>query len=447
MPAPLTSPALPAGVLLFGMVFCLAGAHFVGLPWQTGATAALYGVLAAWVGVLAWQRRRDIPPLGAIDWLFILFMGLVLASAAACGFSAPGLQKYGRYLPFLVVVPYLCGRLMGTADLLKFVLVLASAGLGMLPLLLIDYFWSPEVEGRSARWPFFGYDHSALLIGMLLAGALVSLASYVVAERNEPSGASRTRSAMLLAAIGLASVAVVVTGGRGAALAAVIGTTFLCLTAHWRRPVARLLVPLYVVGVVIASLMALPKPQAQFYGNLATRPLVVLGSQAGETAEEADSRSGPILGTASCRPFEEGTNSVAMRWVLYQEAVAIFLDRPWLGTGPALFGKYSCTGSLGFPHSTVLQAFAELGLAGGALYLGLMAAAFIALARRTCARAGSRQRTAAWVGLALFTTYLLTDQIYGNYFMATATYLLAGVAAGMDRQAGANREEARSGDE
>jgi len=40
--------------------------------------------------------------------------------------------------------------------------------------------------------------------------------------------------------------------------------------------------------------------------------------------------AGPILGEASCQPFKEGNNSVAMRWVLYREGVAMLVAHPYM---------------------------------------------------------------------------------------------------------------------
>jgi O-antigen ligase len=81
----------------------------------------------------------------------------------------------------------------------------------------------------------------------------------------------------------------------------------------------------------------------------------------------------------------------------------------------------------GYPHSTILQSFAELGVAGGLLFAGLMA----------CAMTGSLQRTGGskhWMMpliLGMFVQYLATDQFYGNYLMAAGTYFWVGVAASM----------------
>jgi len=127
-----------------------------------------------------------------------------------------------------------------------------------------------------------------------------------------------------------------------------------------------------------------------------------------------------------------------MRWVLYQEAMAMFLENPIFGVGAARFGEQSCTGAMGFPHSTILQGGAELGLIGGGLLIGLMILAAVTLARPFLSvRQGSNWSAHAFV-LALFAAFQLGDQIYGNYFMSVGTWLLLGIAASM--RAVGNRE-------
>ena len=137
----------------------------------------------------------------------------------------------------------------------------------------------------------------------------------------------------------------------------------------------------------------------------------------------------PILGEASCQPFKEGNNSVAIRWVLYSEAMAMFQEHPYIGVGASRFGERSCIGPGGYPHSTMLQGFAELGLMGGGLVAGLLVLAGVTLARPFLpGRQGSNWSADVFV-LALFIMFVVADQIYGNYFMSVGTWLMAGIAA------------------
>jgi len=73
----LYSPAYPAAWLLFGMLFALAVAHFMAIPWPQLASVAFYAVALVWVSVLAWRERRNFWPVTALDVLFVGFVLLV----------------------------------------------------------------------------------------------------------------------------------------------------------------------------------------------------------------------------------------------------------------------------------------------------------------------------------------------------------------------------------
>ncbi len=176
------SPAYPAAWLLFGMTFALAGAHFMAAPWARLATVTFYAVALAWVSVLARRGRRHFWPVTALDVLFVGFVLLVSASLVFQGGSWEESGKFARYLPFMVGIPYLCGRLMRECDIEHFSRIVLYAGLGVLPLLLLDRAVSPEQGGP--RWAFFGQSHGALLVGALLAAALIALCVRGAASRN-----------------------------------------------------------------------------------------------------------------------------------------------------------------------------------------------------------------------------------------------------------------------
>jgi O-antigen ligase len=148
-------------------------------------------------------------------------------------------------------------------------------------------------------------------------------------------------------------------------------------------------------------------------------------------AEPPRGATEPILGEASCRPLREGINSTAIRWVLYQEATAMLLTNPVWGVGAAKFGEHSCTGSNGFPHSTILQAFAEMGLIGGGLLVVLLVFCVITLIRPFLSVGHKRAWPADAFVLTLFVVFILADQFYGNYFMSVGMWLVVGITGSM----------------
>lgn len=452
LPTLLQTPASPAITVLFGMVFCLAVVHFAGLPWRQTATVTFYAALSAWVAWLLWQRRASLGRFGRIDIVFVAFVTIVLISLVATQGWAGDAQKYPRYLPFLVLVPYLCGRLMGASDRDLFSRVILVAGVVMLPLLLLDRLTSAGREG--ARWAFFGKDHGALLVGGLLAAALLALCVRVLGCRNPDARNDRSERLVFLGLIGIVTVFLVWVMARGWLLAGLVAVAVTCLSARHRLLTTRLALlaaVLAIAGVTLVSLPRLDPVSGEFYARLLTRPppiplgadpapvpsgahpaRVPIGANLAPVPVSANlAKAGPILGEASCQPFKEGINSAAIRWVLYREAMAMFKEHPYIGVGASRFGEHSCNGSGGYPHSTMLQGFAELGLMGGGLLAGLLVLAGVTLARPCLpSRQGSNWPADAFV-LALFVTFAVADQIYGNYFMSVGTWLMLGMAAGI----------------
>lgn len=436
------SPVYPSAWLLFGMAFSLAMAHFFSFTWSKTATVVFYLVPFVWVPMIIWHRRGILLGIGRIDILFALFVLVVLVSSSGMqGGFVETTRKYILYMPFMMVIPYICGRLMRVPDIAQLLRVTLVAGLAMLPLLLLDRFMSLGREGR--RWPFFGLDHGALLVGGLLAAALLALCVRVLGCRNPDARNDRSERLVSLGLIGIVTVFLVWVMARGWLLAGLVAVAVTCLSARHRLLTTRLgllAAVLAIAGVTVVSLSRLDPVSGEFYAMLLTQPAPVGANPtpapagANPTPAPVDTslaKAGPILGEASCQPFKEGINSLAIRWVLYREATAIFMEHPYLGVGAARFGEHSCIGPGGYPHSTILQGFAELGLVGGGLLAGLLSLAAITLLRPFLTAGQGSIWSANAFALALFAMFLVADQIYGNYFMSVGTWLMLGIAASM----------------
>ena len=447
----LVSPALPAATLLFGTVFFLAFFQFAGLRWHPAVTVSLYSGLLAWVTLIAWNRSKIKGAISVMDVLFGVFILLVVVSLFIQ--DTPAGWKYGRYLPFLALVPYVCGRLMCVASMALLFKIVASAGTFMLLLLLLDYYERLSSLEVYSRWPFFGHDFALVLIAILIAASLIVLTAFFLAGKGKRFTQLTLSQIVMLVIIGLMSAALVTVAARGAILAGMAGIFILLIKASKWSLFSKINLILYFVLVMIGAYLLLPKPQIQGYTNLATMPEVLISAEE-YSAQQRDPTnpnwiprnrtwdpavhawvpvkrtSKPILGPDSCRAVDRGINSLAIRWTLYQEAWAIFWKKPLWGVGAASFGRYSCAGETGFPHSTTLQAFSELGMVGGILYCSLLLTAFLVFVQK--AFMGVTKTSAiAQLSLSLFLMYLLTDQLYGNYFLAVGSYFFVGVAAGM----------------
>jgi hypothetical protein len=141
-----------------------------------------------------------------------------------------------------------------------------------------------------------------------------------------------------------------------------------------------------------------------------------------------DISAGPILGMESCKVVLAEQDSIAIRRIFYREAITMFLNSPVFGVGAGVFGSHSCLASVGHAHSTILHAFAELGLVGGLPFLSFLLASLVVLFRAFMH--SEEQSKPILLGLImLLGLHILVDQVQGNYFFSIGFYTFVGVAA------------------
>lgn len=420
----LWSPATAAVLLLFGLVFGVAISHLAGAQWPSVATRIYYLGLFIWGVLLLIQKRDRIHAPSLIDVLFLIFLLWLLVSIVTHDEERVSVSYYAKFLPFLVLLPYCLGRLMEKEDFSTFRSLLPWLATFLLLLCVLDFWRLPNNETtHSLRWIFFGINHSPLLIAIVVSLALLSLSNCLVApDRLHPP----LLQVVMWGALGGFTVALVMIAARGVLIACAVALLLMVLLARdapWPR---RLLIAAYFFALIAAAFFMLPKPQSELYARarVATEQrLAINQSIAGQI--EILSPSGDALDTR-CGPLREGVNSIAIRGVLYLEAISLAQQYPLMGVGAARFGDYSCAGSGAYPHSTVLQAFAELGILGGTALLMLFIASLSSVMHAYRNTSIQLNETIFWIALLSFFAQL--DQIYGNYFMAAASFFLFGVA-------------------
>jgi hypothetical protein len=426
------APAWLACSILYGMVFLFAVTHLLGVTWQSWMTIAFHVTLLFWGTTLAWVHRKRLMSLSAYDALFAFFLLFVLGSVVLQDTFRFGADTYSRFLPFLMVLPYFCGRMMRESDIELFSRIAISLGLTLVPLLLIDRFLSSDLG--QMRWPFFGQNHSPLLVAAGLVAVILSLVAH--GTRTPTSGIRAGFGPPNYLLICMFTVFLVWVAARGWLVALISAIAILAVASYRHHELRRkyLKVLLCVAATVVASLAFLPPSYSHFYAKLLSEHAQVQATLQGQCltwTKDDPQVSCPILGEQSCAPLKEGVDSVAIRQVLYREALAMFKLSPAFGVGAARFGHYSCTGEQGFPHSSILQGLAELGVIGGGLLLLLVFLAAQTLIRNLNKPDASNSKTAAPFVFAMFAAILIADQIYGNYFMAAGMYLMLGISGGM----------------
>lgn len=424
----LISPAIPAALLLYGIVFGFAIFSYIGWPWLLSETTFLYLGIFAWslVAIITQWKMRGFS-INRIDVLFLVFLLLVLVSAVFHWWE--GTIKYFQYIPFFFILPYLLGRMMLDKDVLLFRKTLIGLGSGLLLLMLMDYF-----RRANSPSPFlFEQSHGAMLSGLVLSGTLLALLSMLILPAASNIGSSvyeRRFSLIGYTMLALVASAMVWISSRGSAIAAVVGMATLlifCSFCGWKK---KILILLYVgLFVLMASMYSFQnKYNQEYYQQLFQRPSVALNVGGGDEASQAGrlEYGKPILGEKTCSNIAD---SVSDRWIHYQSAWKMFLEKPLTGVGANSYGFYSCAGPGWYPHSTILQVLAELGVLGGLVYLALIWMAFRALITRYSSSVDTLSRVNMGWALAFVVLQITTNQFYGNYFMSAGFYFVVGLAA------------------
>ena len=427
----LKSPATPAAILLYGIVFGFAMWSYLGLQWPRYLTITFYVVTAVWAMVVIVRRWRSIGfSLNRVDILFCAFLFWVLGSVATHWWK--GTIQYLEFMPFFFILPYLLGRMMVAQDLGLFKKILIGMAAALLLLMPIEY-WINSQPGflyeNSPAPILFGQGHGTLLSGLLFSAALLALISRVTSPATLNAGSEGYKKQypvfdyLLLAAIVLAMVWI---ASRGAAVAAVLGMIalfFFSPLLGWGKKISILLyLSLFVLLAFTISFQN--KHHEEYFQLLFLRPSVALSKAPSQTPRLEYGK--PILGESICKAIP---NSIADRWIHYRSAWEIFLAKPLTGVGANSYGFYSCTGPGWYPHSTILQVLAELGILGGLLYFSLLWIVVRApIARYMSAIDVSIKANMGWL-LAFIVLQFTTSQFYGDYFMSAGLYFVMGLAA------------------
>jgi hypothetical protein len=432
----LSSPAVPLAILLNGQLFYLGAMTALGLRPSTYVTATCYVFIFLWAAiVLAHSRSVLRPSLCIIDALVAVFLLVLLSSLTWHRFD--GWERLLAYLPFFVVLPYLCGRMLKTHQAVELAGVTLALGFLMYFIVVAWFTFASTADDYGARPELFGYNHTTLLAGLLFGSVAVLLAARLARPLQRPRG--WLVNTMILMAMPPLFWMQQLVGARGGFIVASFVTVLFLMLARWVDISKRLAIICFLVMFVSLGFKMLPEKQVRFFSRMSSdlelqimrvSPDLKLQIKRHKLAHDV---CGEIEG------FQEMGSSVAVRKLLYWNAANMALKYPLSGVGAGGYGNSLCGDSRYFPHSTLLQAFAELGLIGGLILVGIVGLVARGLAQ--CVFSGDRpeRRNTAWMLMSLWGFYLMTDQLYGNYFLALPFSLLTGVAVAMLKNKDSNQ--------
>ncbi|WP_035677563.1 O-antigen ligase family protein [Bradyrhizobium liaoningense] len=357
--------------------------------------------------------RRQVS-ITAIDVTFCLVSVLLAVHLKVFTLHA-GLRDWALLVTFWVG-PYAAARLVSAQDITRILKILGAITLTVSAGAFAWQFSLQLTAGDNLRPVMLGLNHGVLIVAVALGISVVIQVSDASAKY---SLATCTRP--MIAA--LVTAELVVLGARGVVIAAIATALLMVLapTRDGRR--GRIVVfAAILVGATLALILNHVARDFMVRAYLPLEPPAGAGVPGlGVPGLGRDSR-------AECDQLNKMVDSTPIRIWLFQQGFLLFQETPVFGIGLENFAAHTCPGS--FPHSTILQAFVEMGTVGGIAYVLLLGTAILLLIGLTIDRLPCTSRPAIVV-LALLLFFIILDQFYGRILLSSTAGLLLGFSASL----------------
>ena len=367
--------------------------------------------------------RRQVS-ITAIDVTFCLVSVLLAVHLKVFTLHA-GLRDWTLLVTFWVG-PYAAARLVSAQDITRILKILGAITLTVSAGAFTWQFSLQLTAADNLRPVMLGLNHGVLIVAVALGISVVIQVSDASAKY---SLATCTRP--MIAA--LVTAELVVLGARGVVIAA-IATALLMVLAPTRDG-RRGRIVVFAAILVGATLALILNHVARDFMVRAYLPLESPAG-AGVPGLGVPGLGVPGLGVpglgrdsrAECDQLNKMVDSTPIRIWLFQQGFLLFQETPVFGIGLENFAAHTCPGS--FPHSTILQAFVEMGAVGGIAYVLLLGTAIFLLIGLTIDRLPCTSRPAIVV-LALLLFFIILDQFYGRILLSSTAGLLLGISASL----------------
>ncbi len=432
MLAVLRLPAIPLALLISGSFYYFVAMSLIDVHPFPAATGIFYGTLCAWSLAAVWLNRKEVDvKIDVADIIFIILLATIIVSTV--GHSLMPNLKHIKFLPFFMIVPYVCSRILTQKQII--ILIKISVWCAAVALLVIgaQLILRPQFYGD--RPLLFGYNHLGVLSSILLGSLAALIIAHVLRPGVEPRLLLFQKAGLVF--LPLVIAAMMYLGGRGGTAAFILCASFILFSAVFFGIRKKILISLSIYILLCVSLVftLLPKNQSEFFVRAAQD---MRGPGLHSIKKQTTEPKG------ACQKIQwaaEHGHSIEVRKLLYGAAFSMAGTAPMFGIGAGMFGERLCNDEAYFPHSTILQALAELGVWGCALLLGVTLLAGNKLLHIVFdIGANPNRRITAWLLLSLGVFYFLIDQIYGDYFTSIAVYILIGTSVALATNQSAHSE-------
>jgi hypothetical protein len=363
----------------------------------------------------------------AIDLMFCLVSVLLSVHLKFFTLDA-GLRDWALLVTFWIG-PYAAARLVSAQDITRFLKILGAITLTVSAATIAWQISIQLTSGDNLRPVMLGVNHGVLIVALAL-GIFVAIQAGGASEKNSPATWTRTIIAALVTA------ELVVLGARGVVIATIATGLLIVLAPARDRRRGRIAV--FAAILVGATLALILDNVARDFMVRAYQPLeqsagagILSESMTAGVPRESVKAGVPServkqVSKEECDQLNKMVDSTPIRLWLLRKGFSLFQDTPVFGIGLENYAAYTCPGS--FPHSTILQAFVEMGAIGGIAYVLMLGAATFSLIVLAIDRLLYTNRSAIVV-LALLSFFIILDQFYGRILLSSTIGLFLGFSA------------------
>lgn len=405
----LRNPELALAIQVNGVALYLYVIYKLSLSGGTLVTGSFYGTMTAAFIIGGWLvcRHRSRLSFGPIDIIFFLLYSIFFISYFLRSLDNPLAYKKVVYAPIFVIAPYIGVMLLDTSERIRrLISYLALMSIVMIAPAFYELLTNPLYQeyGRFSIYIFEDKGDNPIQFGIAYAILLIVIILRI---------AERKKLRLVDLAIILPSVFLMIRSGARGPVISFLVTMFIYLI--WLGNFSRRLKFLILAGgaaLLVLAYSVIPTSTLNFYQVL------------------FDPEFSPMPNSSE--------NSIQERIFLIDLAIGEFLDSPLLGVGTG-----NSSGGIGYPHNSVIEVAAELGLVGLVVFILLhvqvVRTAYFAI-RRTAGQ------PFAWTVSAAFAIYIFSfvESLFSGYMGGDMLLYVSIALVSVTGRVAAQEESARS---
>jgi O-antigen ligase len=394
----LRKPELSLAIQINGIGLYLYAVYKLNIETGTFVTGAFYGVMAGAYLIGGWiaNRNESHHSFHLVDKLFTLLYAYFFVSYLL--FAQDNILAYRKviYAPALVIAPYIGVRLLNsTAKVDQFLRYIGLMSVIMILPSFYELLNNPLYQeyGRFSIYIFEDKGDNPIQFGIAYALLLIVVIFKIARQRR----------------VGLKDIFIL------------LPAAFLLIRSGARGPVISLIVTFFIYILWLGHI------NRRIKLTIIGGGLLLLGF-AYSFIPDATVRFYQVLFDPTISPTQNASaNSIQERILLIDMAIDDFVTHPIIGVGTG-----NSSGGVGYPHNSIIEVAAELGLVGVAVFLLLQGA--VILTAYTAIRK-TKGTAAEWTMTTAFAIYLFafiesqfSGYMGGDMLLYTSIGLVAVVA-------------------